>query len=234
MTDKKQVLSFGGGVNSTAILVLAKQQKIKLDLVVFSDTGAEMPETYQYLNDVVLPYCKTHNLEFVTVGSPTLYMDYFSKKIIPYRMFRSCTDKYKIRPITAYLKKRYGSKNYDIILGIDAGETQRAKNGAIYPLIELNIDRAGCERVIENDGLPIPIKSGCFFCPFQKESEWTKLYRNHKDLFFKSEEFEKNCKAYPQFFLGPVPLEKIRLAITEQRTLFKTDKSVSMCCFCHS
>jgi len=235
MKYKKQVLSFGCGVNSVAILVLAQQKKINLDLVVFADTGSEMPETYNYLKNVVLPYCKENNIEFVTVGSPTMYEEYYSRKIIPYRMFRSCTDKYKIRPIRAYLKERYGNDNYDIIIGIDAGESHRAKTGALYPLIELNIDRDGCKKIISDAGLSVPIKSGCYFCPFQKSSDWKALYYNYPDLFKKSEDFEKNCKAYPEFFLGQVKLENLRTAITEQRTLFPTkERSVQQCCFCHS
>jgi len=201
-----------------ALLVLAQQKKINIDLVVFADVGAEMPETYTYLSDVVIPFCKENNIEFVTVKKTTLYDDYYAKKIIPYRRFPSCADKYKVRPIRKYLKERYGAKNYDTILGIDAGEPKRIKE-LIYPLFDFGIDRAGCKKVISDAGLPIPIKSGCYFCPNQSKKEWIKLFHNHPKLFKKAENLEKNGKAYPIYFLGQIPLEKLRLSIIEQRKL---------------
>ena len=43
----KYVLSFGGGLNSTALLVYLYKNKYPLDLVVFSDTGDEHEYTYE-------------------------------------------------------------------------------------------------------------------------------------------------------------------------------------------
>ena len=40
------LLSFGGGINSTALLLEWVEQGKPLDLVIFADTGSEMPETY--------------------------------------------------------------------------------------------------------------------------------------------------------------------------------------------
>ncbi len=221
--NKKRILSFGGGVNSMALLVLAQQKKIHVDLVIFSDLGAEQPETYTYLNDVVIPFCKENNIEFVTVSKTTMYDDYYAKKIIPYRKFPSCADKYKVRPINKYLKERYGAKNYDTILGMDAGEPKRIRE-SIYPLFELGIDRDGCKKIIDCAGLPIPPKSGCYFCPNQSKKKWILLFHNNPKLFKKAEKLEKNCKAYPKYYLGQMPLEKLRLSITEQRTLTLDDK----------
>ena len=47
-------LSFGGGVNSTALAVLLVRGKLPQFepwRIVFSDTGEERPETYTYLRD---------------------------------------------------------------------------------------------------------------------------------------------------------------------------------------
>src|ERR1700722_436630 len=40
-----------------------------------------------------------------------------------------------------------------------------------YPLMDWVMDRAACEQVIRDAGLPVPIKSACFFCPASKKHE---------------------------------------------------------------
>ena len=42
-------VSFGGGTNSTAMLCGFRERGIKPDLIIFADTGAEMPHTYEQI-----------------------------------------------------------------------------------------------------------------------------------------------------------------------------------------
>lgn len=68
------ILSFGGGQDSTAILLLlindaifrAKYAAHRL-LVLFADTGNEHPFTYTYIDEVIIPLCKKHDIEFVAI-----------------------------------------------------------------------------------------------------------------------------------------------------------------------
>ena len=62
-----RVFSFGGGVQSTAALVLAAQGKIDYKTFLFADTGDEHPDTYDYLNNVHIPYAESHGLEVLTL-----------------------------------------------------------------------------------------------------------------------------------------------------------------------
>lgn len=43
------IVSFGGGTNSTALIILCWLKKIHIDAIVFADTGDELPETYNFL-----------------------------------------------------------------------------------------------------------------------------------------------------------------------------------------
>ena len=43
------VVSFGGGTNSTAMIVGIYLHKIPVDLILFADPGAEQPHTYEYI-----------------------------------------------------------------------------------------------------------------------------------------------------------------------------------------
>ena len=63
------------------------------------------------------------------------------------------------------------------LIGIDAGEAHRAKPrpGTAYPLVEHDIDRDECLKVIANAGLPEPAKSGCWCCPYMRTSEVIEL-----------------------------------------------------------
>ena len=43
------IVSYGGGVNSTAMLIGMYHRRIPVDLILFADPGAEQPYTYAYL-----------------------------------------------------------------------------------------------------------------------------------------------------------------------------------------
>lgn len=234
------ILSFGGGVNSTSLLVLALQDKIKVDVVAFSDTQNEFPETYKHIEETIKPLCKQNNIPFYEITNGDLRQDYYDKNIIPFRAFRSCTDRYKIRPLHKFVKEKFG-EDVTWIIGIDYGEKHRAekfryyKSKHIFPLIEMEIDREGCKQIIEDFGLEVPVKSGCYFCPFTNKQGWIDLLENHRDLFLKAEEFEKNNRQYPKATFTRKSLEQIRKAIDNQQSLCDfIDTEETPCIFCHS
>ena len=43
------IVSYGAGTNSTALLIEMVNRGIPVDLITFADTGAERPQTYEYL-----------------------------------------------------------------------------------------------------------------------------------------------------------------------------------------
>jgi len=220
---KIRVLSLGAGVNSTALLVLCSQGKVDFDFAIFAETGNEHPETYDYLENVIIPFCIRHKITIIRLPrggvSKTLYQEYFDKHIIPTRKNRSCTDHFKIRPIKQYLWDLEEKTSSEVVclIGFCKGEERRRNSRRYalpyeleYPLIDLGIDREGCKQIIRSAGLPIPIKSGCFFCPFTKVRNWKWLHRTHPDLFEKAKELEQNGRRYPELTLyGKLPLAKV-------------------------
>src|SRR5437868_1048367 len=60
------VVSYGLGVDSTAMLVELARRRIRPDLILFADTGGEKPETYQYLR-VIRPFLARAGFPGVTV-----------------------------------------------------------------------------------------------------------------------------------------------------------------------
>ena len=63
----KTFLSFGAGVQTTAMLILVSKGEIEVDAVIFADTGAEHPETYGYIEKYDKPLCEKIGIPFMTV-----------------------------------------------------------------------------------------------------------------------------------------------------------------------
>jgi hypothetical protein len=63
-----------------------------------------------------------------------------------------------------------------------------------YPLMEWAYDRARCQEVIAAAGLPVPMKSACWFCPASKKQEIVWLQENHPDLLQRALRIESNAQ----------------------------------------
>lgn len=72
-TEPLQVLSLGGGIQSSALLLMSVTGMLPhLDAVVFADTQHEMPGTYAYLRDVLQPAAEAAGTAFYTVTAGDL------------------------------------------------------------------------------------------------------------------------------------------------------------------
>src|SRR3546814_11076650 len=63
----------------------------------------------------------------------------------------------------------------------------------LFLLRELGLDRLDCARLIQSVGLPIPLKSSCFFCSASKPAELIWLHHHHPDLFRRALIIETNA-----------------------------------------
>jgi hypothetical protein len=210
--NSKYIISYGGGVNSTAMMVFLVENKYPIDAVVFSDTGGEMPETYEYLKHAKT-YLKKHNIPFVDVMNfrkQSLYDKSLRRKVIPSTMWRWCTRDFKVLPIYRYYKTL--NSHVCQYVGIAYDEVHRMKDPTedfvtnVYPLVDFGIDREQCIKIIKDAKLPIPIKSGCYFCPFKGMESWNDLYNKHPELYKKARKLEENSKHFPEQKLTPLTL----------------------------
>lgn len=183
--------SFGCGVNSVAGLCL----NLDLDEWIFADTGSERPETYAYLDYIREKYPIT----VVKSKHGVIYDYYYEHNAQPSPMRRDCTDKFKKQPIRQYLREKYGTKELiemNIFFAYD--ELDRMRESDVkwitnsFPLIPYHLTREDCINLIQENGLRVPIKSGCYFCPFTRKSGWIDLREKHPDLWQKSKALEDN------------------------------------------
>ena len=204
-------VSYGGGVNSVAMLVGMYECGITPSLILFSDTGGEKPETYAYLQ-IINDWLARVGFPAVTVVSVSDNPNAVAKTLeeqclrlnslppIAYG-FKTCSQRWKADPQRKFLnnwdKKEDGRKILQAI-GYDAGETHRSlmpdkKTEFIFPLREWGWDRSDCIAAIHRAGLPVPVKSACFFCPSSKKKEILALKREHPDLFDRAVSIERNA-----------------------------------------
>ncbi|MFF2964279.1 phosphoadenosine phosphosulfate reductase [Streptomyces sp. NPDC057963] len=152
-------ISFGGGQQSTALLVLAATGRITAKTFLFANVGddSELPATLCYLEEHAKPYAARHGLELVelrrimkhrlaTRGQErTLWQQLNqpgSKSIdIPVRMAngapgnRNCTKTFKIDLVAEELARRGATAENPAIvgMGISLDEIERANNRSPVP-----------------------------------------------------------------------------------------------------
>jgi hypothetical protein len=165
MTDGLVTISYGGGVQSTALVVLAATGRLgRVDAALFSNVGddSEEPSTLRYVREVAIPWAAerglpVHELHRVRRdGTPeTLWgrlMKEGSRSLpIPVRMSngapgtRSCTHDFKIKVVGKWLKANGASADNPatVMIGISTDEVHRVGNKKVepyerpvYPLID--------------------------------------------------------------------------------------------------
>jgi hypothetical protein len=211
------VISYGGGVQSTALVVLAVRGEIPHRLALFCNVGddSENPGTIVYVRDHVIPWAASHGIEIRELhrvrrsGESETLMQRINRSErsvpIPMRMQngapgnRQCTGDFKIAVIAKELRRLGATKAEPahVALGISVDEYQRMRTSTIpyevldYPLIDLRLDRAACQEVIVGAGLPPAPKSACWFCPFQSPASWKRMLKEQPEQFAASVALEK-------------------------------------------
>ena len=206
-----KILACGIGVQTSAMLFKFYKD---YDYIVFSDTGDEKPESYEYLKNYILPFVQKNSINFVVVKNSkylSLYDYCMIHKQIPMRNFRWCTDKFKRQPINKFCKSIGATKKNPVTkcLGISLDESERVNEFSAnnkepkyikleYPLLDLKLTRQDCEKIILDAGFPVPVKSGCWYCPYAKKEEFRRLKIDRPDLFEKIVIMEENNNGFPE------------------------------------
>lgn len=211
------IVNYGGGVDSTALLVHLVSVGLRPDLILFADTGDEKPETYAYL-EFFDGWLQTKGFPGITrvaytpVSAPytTLEGNCLSNETLPSISFRkkNCTLKFKAAVMDAFLlgisrgpnqKKGWapalealerGVKPVKLI-GYDNGPLDSCRAVDVeedryfryrYPLRQIKWSREDCITAIRKAGLPVPVKSACFYCASTKDWELYWMAAEHPDL----------------------------------------------------
>lgn len=199
--SKPIVWSYGGGVQSTAILCLVAQGKLPApDVTIMADTSHERSSTWRYLSDHAMPIMDSIGIEFTIAPHSLAKVDLYSHKgdlLIPAfsqkgKLHSFCSNEWKQRVVRRALRSMgFGPQNPIVMwLGMSIDELDRMKHADkkwvenYYPLIEsIRLSRVRCKAVIQNFGLPIPPQSCCKFCPNMTNREWLEMRETDPDDF---------------------------------------------------
>lgn len=155
-----RTISYGGGVQSTAMCVLATQGKLDeimggpIDAALFVNVGddSEHPATIEYVRNVMMPWAAERGLEVVELhptrdGKPTTLWQQITyegsnRDLIPVfgekgnPLTRACTETFKIRTLRRWQRERGASAKNPVYtaLGISTDEIQRAGRGEDAPM----------------------------------------------------------------------------------------------------
>ena len=202
----RHLLGLSGGKDSSALAVYMRDRVSEMEYF-FSDTGKELPETYEFL-DRLEAFLGKPIVRLNMDPDPSKNRDFdhwltLYGGLLPSSQVRWCTVNLKIRPFEEYVGE---DKAYHYIairadedrVGYKPPNTSSLRNiEPKYPFKEDGITKEEVYRILEESGVGLPdyyqwrTRSGCYFCFFQRKSEWVGLLEQHPDLFELAKEYEK-------------------------------------------
>ena len=187
----KRYLSYGAGVNSEALRLLLIDQGVNFEAV-YVDHGCDWPETQEFVKTIPDLTILKADVE----GFSNLYEYCLHYCMVPHMKLRFCTAKFKIGPLYKYFRRPC-----ICFIGMAEDEAHRCKESResdIYnnfPLVQAKMTRGNCKQFILDHHLNIPMKSGCWFCPLQRNEQWRRLRRVYPDLYEKAKFLEQTNMA---------------------------------------
>ncbi|WP_435595554.1 phosphoadenosine phosphosulfate reductase family protein [Streptomyces albogriseolus] len=195
----RHVLGISGGKDSSALAVYMRNRVPEMEYF-FCDTGAELPETYEYLNRLEAALGKS----IVRLNADRDFDHWMEvyQGTLPSPQMRWCTKNLKIKPLEDWV----GDDKVISYVAIRADENRlgyvstKPNIDAVFPFREDGIDKDGVMRILDEAGIGLPdyyewrTRSGCYFCFFQRKHEWVGLKERHPDLFERAVEYEDKVR----------------------------------------
>lgn len=195
-SSPRHILGLSGGKDSTALAIYLRDRIPDMEYV-FMDTGKELEETYDYLNKIEAYLgkpIKRLNSEFNFDHLLEVFGGY-----LPSAQARWCTRYLKLKPFEEYV----GEETVYSYVAIRADENRtgyvstKSNLIPVFPFKDDGITKADVFRILDESGIGLPSyyewrsRSGCYFCFFQRKSEWVGLKERHPLLFEEAKKYEK-------------------------------------------
>lgn len=196
MDKTRHVLGLSGGKDSTALAIFMRDRIPEMEYF-FCDTGAELKETYEYIDKLEVYLGKP-----ITRLNPARSFDHWLEifgNYLPSSRMRWCTRKLKIEPFEAFV----GEDPVVSYIGIRADEDRdgyistKPNIKPVFPFKEAGYRLEDVKRLLDESGIGLPkyyewrSRSGCYFCFFQRKAEWAGLLERHPEEFERAKAYEK-------------------------------------------
>ena len=206
----KHIVNFSGGKDSTAMLLLMIEKGMKIDEIIYCDTGKEFPEMYEHIKQVekyikrpITKLKATKTFDFLMFSHKKLKGKNKGQNGYSWPDFKNrwCTSKLKTEIIRHYLKKYAGEEIIEYV-GIAADEIKRIK-GKKYPLVEWQMTERECLEYCYKKGF---IWNGlyekfsrvsCWCCPLKSLKELKVIWKEYPNLWKELENMDE--KTYRKF-----------------------------------
>lgn len=210
MADKKVIVSFSGGKDSTCMLLMMLERRMRVDYILFCDTGMEFPEMYDHIQKVD-EYIQKHYGKSITYLRPAKSFEYYllyKEKTRgknkgkhgygwPSSINRWCTCMLKEEPVKHFMREHsFTSANTITCIGIAKDEPKRIKDKC-YPLFDWGVTEAEALEYcyfkgFDWGGLYKDRKRlSCWICPLQRVNDLRLLYKNFPKLWKKLKELNE-------------------------------------------
>lgn len=190
-----KAISLGWGVQSfTLAAMVALGDMEPVGAAIHADTTHEASGTYSFAARWT-PWLEARGVRVVTVVSKqaqpvqmvtSQWTDIPAFTTVPDnpkggQLRRQCTGSWKVNGLRQWLQANRNGQPVEQWLGISLDEFQRMKDSDVkyithrWPLIERRMTRWNCVRYLEVNGLEVPPKSACVFCPYHNQAAWREL-----------------------------------------------------------
>lgn len=253
--DRRHIVNISGGKDSAALAIYLAQKYPQIPAeYVFCDTKCELPETYDFLDNLqTLLGKEIHRINafnFLRIEEKDrnpfdIFLNEIYSGFLPSPRSRWCTRELKIKPLEKYLE---GTTAYSYI-GIRGDENREGYKGKkppvfsqkpnIIPVYPFRDDDIGFEEVrdlLQDSGLGMPeyynwrSRSGCYFCFYQQIGEWQGLKENHPELFELAKRYEKTVGNKKFSWVEGKTLDEV--ADSPKREILEIDETQG-CAICH-
>lgn len=195
----KHIVSFSGGKDSTAMLLMMIEYGMQIDDIIFCDTGKEFPEMYEHIKQV-----EQYIHRPITVLKADKSFDYYMLEHIKTKgknkgkpgygwatpMIRWCISFLKRDVMNKYLKSL--KDDYIMYIGIAYDEPKRHDKRAsnvVHPLYDWGIAEKEALQYCYDKGFNWGgcynnyTRLGCYCCPLQRIKHWRTLRDKYPDLW---------------------------------------------------
>ena len=213
--EKFHLVSFSGGKDSTAMLLLMMELGMKIDMVLYCDTWMEFPAMYRHV-EKIKNVVEEAGIQFVTLKSTESFkymmLEHPVKRQKPIfgnpkgyswadSRSRWCTSKLKLALLSKF-KNELQSK-YDVVeyVGIAADEQYRLEREVnknhVHPLVYWGWDEAKALQYCYDKGYDwegiykIFDRVSCWCCPLQSLKDLKGLWKNFPELWNELKEMDK-------------------------------------------
>lgn len=200
------IVSFSGGKDSTAMLILMEREGIPIDKIVFYDTMWEFPAMYSHIEKVQERF---GHIDIITPGRPPMFL--MSDKTVnnkslgkqragygfPTALRRWCTQEKK-SALGKYSKKMNGT----YFIGIAADEYRPLDPSKRYPLIDFHITEKQALKMCIDEGFDFGglynyfDRVSCWCCPLGGIKRARMLYNKFPELWDKLKMMENLLGVY--------------------------------------